>query len=690
MYLISFLKGHAVCRSAAMKKLGFEFWKRVVMIRFELDLFMKKSIFVLLLSVLFVSHASAQFTRKPSPSREPEGVMDKTPDSNKRSLSAINSRADFDLMARIYHSGTPYALPHVMFAIDRRNKGKVYFINSQKYRFHKDFLIANYLVIKGSDFFTDTYVREDRRFIVGTIAWQSPVSRFTFEFWDGDLIPQKLIQEAHDAINKSFYEKVAFKPNSTRHEEYSKNLGIEVISSDEISKNQEYLALNTGRAVGRIHVIDKLDDTVEIGYNEILVLNEVPINLPPVAGIIVSKPSTPLSHVNLLAKGWGIPNAYIKDADKLFKEYDTWFVEFETTMTNYTIKKADSAALDAEQKRRESLGQVFRDAPSNLATTKIETLKLLKKTRSVEYGAKAANLGHIAGARIKGIVVADGFAIPFKYYDDFMKENGFYDRFLDLSIDNDFVHNPKVRRAKLEEFRTAIKAGKFDQKLRDDIIAKWKTVTGGKGVFVRSSSNVEDLPNFSGAGLYETVPNVVSEDALIEAVKTVWASIWNFDAYEARERNFVFHDSARMAVLVQVGVDVDNSGVMVTKDPFDPENKGAVYISAKRGVGIKVVDGKKVAEQILFSPKSNAVQVLTRSQEDTLLRFDDQGGVIEVPIEGARDVLNDKKARELVAAAKAIKQLFGNKKEQDIEWGTKGGTVFIFQSRPFIDYTQLK
>ena len=83
------------------------------------------------------------------------------------------------------------------------------------------------------------------------------------------------------------------------------------------------------KGLGRIHVIAKLDEHVEIGFNEILVLDEVPVALPPVAGIITTKPSTPLSHINLLAKGWGIPNVYIKNAQELFKQYNGWWVEFD-------------------------------------------------------------------------------------------------------------------------------------------------------------------------------------------------------------------------------------------------------------------------------------------------------------------------------------------------------------------------
>jgi len=78
------------------------------------------------LVLIFLSSASlsAQMTRKPSPTREPKGVMSKKPDSSKRYLLEIKTREDFDVMARVYHQNTPYALPHAMFVIDRRKKYK--------------------------------------------------------------------------------------------------------------------------------------------------------------------------------------------------------------------------------------------------------------------------------------------------------------------------------------------------------------------------------------------------------------------------------------------------------------------------------------------------------------------------------------------------------------------------------------
>ncbi|MGI8787661.1 MAG: PEP/pyruvate-binding domain-containing protein [Pyrinomonadaceae bacterium] len=637
---------------------------------------MKKISFILIV-VCFVSSAFAQMSRKPSPTREPVGAMSKKPDSDKRALNEINSREDFDSMARVYHQGTPYALPHAMFIIDRKNKNKIYYVNSQKYRFHKDFLLANYLIARGEDVFTPVYINQDRRFIVGTIAWQKPVEKFTFELWEGDLANPDLIKLAYDTINKTFYTEVAFKPNSITQDENSQNLGIKRISADEIQKNQTYLALNTGKAVGRIHIIEKLDDTVEIGSNEILVLKELPETLPQVRGIIVTKPSTPLSHINILAKGWGIPNVYIKNADKLFKEFDTYWMSLDAKLTYYQIKRAGIEELEKNSDPDET------DAPSDLTATHLASLSEMRKKDSIIYGSKSANLGEMIHAGIPN--VPDGFTVPFYWYKKFMTDNGF-DKIIDnLMDDNDFVHNPRVRRQKLEEFRAQLQNGKFDEKLKAEIIEKWKTELGSQGVFVRSSSNAEDLPNFSGAGLYKSVPNVKEEDKIIEAVKTVWASLWNFEAYESRVRNYVNQDSVYMSALIQVGVDMESGGVMFTKDPFDAENKGAIYISAAWGHNDGVTGNKFVPEQVLYNPKSNAIQVLTLSQQETVLKFGANGDLTETNETINRRILTDKNVRGLVKVANRIKRVFGGVKDQDIEWGIVDGKIYIVQARPYIE-----
>ncbi|HEY2846238.1 MAG TPA: PEP/pyruvate-binding domain-containing protein, partial [Pyrinomonadaceae bacterium] len=316
-------------------------------------------------------------------------------------------------------------------------------------------------------------------------------------------------------------------------------------------------------------------------------------------------------------------------------------------------------------------------------------LRQMRAKDSIAYGSKAANLGELIFKRVPGIVVPDGFGVPYAAYAKFMKDNGFDKIIDDLMDDNAFVHNPRVRRQKLDEFRKTLQNGKFDPALRADIIARWKTQLGGKPVFVRSSSNSEDLPNFSGAGLYSSVPNVRDEDKIIDAVKTVWASLWNFQGYEARVRNYVSQDDVYMSAFIQVGVDMDRGGVMITKDPFDDLNKNAVYISAVCGHNTKVTANDGVPEQVLFNPRSNSVVVMTLSQQKGALRFDPNGDLKEtndVCAAGPKKrVLTDLQARQLARAALLIRSAFPAGKQQDIEWGIIGPRIYIVQSRPYIE-----
>ena len=605
--------------------------------------------------------------------------------SGPKSVPLIKTRAEFDQLARTYNAETPYPLPHVMFVIDRLDKNKIYYVNSRLYTFHKDFVNGTYLSLeRGGEFFENNYLKPNRRFILGTLAYQTPIKRWTYEFWEGDLIPPDQIKLAGDVINGTFFDRVAYKPNSLRQDEASATLtGMERVLQSDIAREQNYQGLNLASGIGRIHIIEKLDEHVEIGSNEILVLSEVPLNLPPVAGIIVTKPSTPLSHVNLLAKSWGIPNAYIKDADKLLKQYDTWWVSLETRRDTYLIKRADLGQIK-EYQRREAEKLKLMTPRFDLAEKRLAPLSQQRARSVITFGAKSANLGEVMNARIPGISVPAGFTVPFYYYDQFIKENGIEDSIAYMRDDQKFVHDPAYRRERLTALRERFKQGKVNQSLRAEILRRVSSEFPGKGLFVRSSSNTEDLPKFSGAGLYDTVPNVRGDDAIIEAIKTVWASLWKFEAYEARERAGIDHTKVFMAVLIQEGINSESSGVMITADPFDRDNRGAIYISAKRGLGIKVVEGKKIAEQIIFRPRTDAVQVLTRSAEESLLTFDEMGGVKEVPITGDRAVLTDEVIRRLVRAATEIKRVFGGR-EQDIEWAYMRGQIYIVQSRPYID-----
>ena len=140
-----------------------------------------------------------------------------------KSVATIKTRAEFDSLAVTYDPNTSYALPHLLYVIDRKDNNKIYYVNTKRYAFHKDFVNGTYLSLeRGREFFENNYLKPNRRFILGTIAYQTPIKRWTFESWEGDLITAEQIKLASEVINESFFTPVAYKPNSIRQEEESR------------------------------------------------------------------------------------------------------------------------------------------------------------------------------------------------------------------------------------------------------------------------------------------------------------------------------------------------------------------------------------------------------------------------------------------------------------------------------------
>jgi hypothetical protein len=613
----------------------------------------------------------------------PQAFATQTRNRPVRSLPGITARADFDSLSRTYYRGRFYALPHVMFVIDRQHSDRVYYVNSKLFAFHKDFVNAHYLSLeRGRVFYENNYSNNNRRFLLGTVAYQTTEDAFTFEFWEGDRLTGKLVGETYKALSGTFFTALRFKPNSTGHEDAASEASVPSLTPAGLAANNEYQPLNHGTGIGQLRILESVTADTVIDRNQIVIFKESPVQLTPLSGIIITEPASPLSHANLLAKSWGIPNAQIKNADRLFKQLEGKYVRLEVGEHEYKLEPADPR--EVTERNRQWVKRTDLMTPrADLRFNRLADLKSLRARDSIRVGAKAANLGELINARRPAITVPPGFAVPFHFYHQFIQSNGLEERLASASEEDRFVHDPVYRKRRLGEMREWITAGRHRPEFAEAVLNKVHHEYGGKGLFVRSSTNAEDLPTFSGAGLYTTVPNVRSDQQLLEAIKAVWASIWNYEAYEARESFGMNHLAVYPGVLIQEGIDADSAGVAITTDPFDPSNRSAVYLNAKRGLGIKVVEGRRVAEQVLYRPDIRAIQVLTRSAEDSMLVFDELGGVREIAIEGNRSVLTDAMVRRLAGAALQIKKVFRGR-DQDIEWLFQRGKLFIVQSRPYV------
>lgn len=627
---------------------------------------------------------SAQTSRKPSlyEYQTREEYNGKTIDLGKpktrlTSLAQINSKKDFNLMSRTFDEGTDYEIPHLIFAIDRENN-KIYYINSLKYLYHEDFV--RYLLNNRNlsrEKINQNYKVPDRQFIFGTLSWLKHEKKFVYEFWEGDVLTDNILQYANKTIKNTFYTNVSFKVNSTLHEKVAHSINIPFITQEDVVKGQSYIALNRGKAKGKLRIVESVENAEDIQPTDILILKETPISIPPVAGIISEQPSTILSHVNILTRSWNVPNIYLRDASKVLKDYNNKYVELEAKQKDYSIKIINKAP------KAKSIDTFREIEMPDITATYLFRLKDLKASDSRYCGAKAANLGAIKN-RINKVIVPDGFAIPFGQYYKFVQKNKLYRRVKEMESLPDFKTNAQIRKQELEKLRAEIVSWEVDKKTAESWVEQWKKQLQGKGVFVRSSSNSEDLPQFSGAGLYTTIPNINNAKDLETAVKTVWASVFNYEAYEARRHAGIPQDGVMMSVFVQESIDSDYSGVMITKDPFDETRKYITYIAAKRGIGIKVVEGKKVAEQVMYSHLSESIQRISKSDEKTELRLNQDGGVSEVRIEENKPVLSDEIILKLVSVGNEIKYLFSSS-TQDIEWAVKDGKIIILQARPYIN-----
>jgi hypothetical protein len=600
----------------------------------------------------------------------------------------IESKAQFDALARTSPGGRYASFPQVMFAIDRAAQGgpRLYFINSRRFEFHLDFVQRTYLSTQDPAALLEAnYSKDNRRFLFGSVLWYPTLKRFGVEFWEGDRLTPELLTLAMSQLQPRFHAPLAFKANSAHQLETAAALpGLQTIDANALFGSRDALVLNAGKATGKLRIIPQLTKDTLLAPDDIAILGEAPLQLSPVAGLITSEFSTPLAHVNLLAKSWRIPNGYIRDAVRRFADLEGKWVRLEARGDAIVLRAATpreiAAAGTATNKRKVQV------AKADLAFRALPSLGELRARDSIRVGAKAANLGEVArgiAGRSTDFSVPPGFAVPFAWYQQFVTANGLDAKIAALLADPRLRQDAAWRRAALTELRQAFAQGTLPDELRAPLEQRRREVIGTGGVFVRSSTNSEDLPGFNGAGLYSSVPNVVDQAGLEAAVRTVWGSVWNDAAFAAREAAGIDHLSVKGGVLVQLGMNAEASGVMITENPFDPAEPDAVFINAKRGLGIRVVEGRRVAEQLLHRSDPEAIQLLTRSTDDAMLTFDANGGVREVAVEAGRVVLTDERARRLAKAGQRVARIFGSK-PQDIEWLLIGDAIHIVQSRPYL------
>ncbi len=476
-----------------------------------------------------------------------------------------------------------------------------------------------------------------------------------------------------------------------------------------ISSQNQVRGLNPGYALGELVVLTTLDEQTVFSPEKIYVLATPPPDLKPVAGLLVVSEGNLVSHVQLLARNLGIPNAVISqrnfDELKVFHGKKIFYAVSPGGMV--LMKTADSMnrdelALFSTTARREDKITVPTNA-LKLSETGILNLRDLRAKDSGKIsGPKAANLGQLKSLFPENVV--EGLVLPFGLFRQHMDQNmpgtsSSYWNYLQETFHTAQQRKNGDTEAKIESYilgrletlRNAIKQMPLMPGFEAELAEKFNAILGKKlgdlPVFIRSDTNMEDLKDFTGAGLNLTVFNVRESDKIKQGIRDVWASPFSERSYQWRQRLLLNPENVYPSILIIPSVDVDKSGVMITTGVFSGEatditlafNRGAA--GAVEGQAAESWTLKSAARQHLLSPGRERRYTTLPAIGGTKKSV----STFEKPILSVQDI-----GRVRLFAQDIRKKLPGTPGIEspgpfDVELGFKDNKIWLFQVRPFVE-----
>jgi hypothetical protein len=582
--------------------------------------------------------------------------------------------------------------------VDREDGDRVYFIDPDRFLLHFQFAMQ-YLndpdktpVGDLGQFNILNYRRDNRRFILAKVVHYLDQGLYTFELAAGDTASADMIEHGYDRVAAAtdIGATLRYRPVSADQEELLPELEgrIPTVRTADVFGAQVYQPLNQGIGYGTLRFRSTATLSGQpLAPTDLVVLDRVPNDLAMVAGIITAEFQTPLAHVGILAKTRGTPNMALRDAwdDATLRSFEGQLVRLEVGAQEFTIDVADP--VDA-QAYWDALRPPAPQVPAHDSITQpMIDVTLAGYEDAIRIGSKAANLGELfqirtTSARDIPTPVAP-FAIPFHHYAAHVAGSG-AQPLIDAVI-ADYAAgtlDPAALERRLFAIKWTIYRAPFSPTLLATldarIRARWPADTKLR---FRSSTNVEDLEDFTGAGLYTSAAARLTDgqEYVANAVKTVWASVWNTQAFIERDFYRVDHQAVRMGVLVHPASEDLANGVALTFNEFSAL-RPAHYINTQLGeVSVTNPTGFAVPEQILYYTwyEEPEYEVITRS---SLL-----GWAVDWPSEVS--LLTDAELDELAEYLTAIQAAFRPRYPDaavDVEWKLGvGRQIQIKQARPF-------
>ena len=499
----------------------------------------------------------------------------------------------------------------------------IYFMNTETHRIHPDF--GDAIGLWEDPLWGQGYLGGEIIYHPNVVAPDGSLGVYLYQFQPMDAYTFGHVARSYEVLAASMPlldDNLAYYPMPRRalplyHRERAlyDDSRINVVLREDILPDVPFLPLNVGEGYGflRLMSLEERPDPRDVAIYE-----TIPNELSRVAGLITTVPQTPLSHVNLRAVQDGVPNAFIRDAlddgdiDDLIGRY----VHYSVTADGYSIRAATPAEVEAYFAASRPPGT--QTPERDLTVTRITGLDDIGFDDWNAFGVKAANVAVLRTLGFPDGTVPDGFAAPFYFYDEFMKHNGFYDDIEEMLEDPDFQSDYDTQEKELKKLRKKIKKGETPEWIIAALTEMHSKYPEGQSLRYRSSTNNEDLPGFSGAGLYDSKtqhPDETEEDGIAKSLKQVYASLWNFRAFTEREFYRVDHLAAAMGVLVHPNYsDELANGVAVSFDPIRMRY-GNYYVNSQLGEDLVTnPDAHSAPEEILLHQGGEYTVLATSNQ----------------------------------------------------------------------------
>ncbi|MFG3280467.1 PEP/pyruvate-binding domain-containing protein [Streptomyces sp. NPDC048111] len=567
-------------------------------------------------------------------------------------------------------SGVLAGHPYLKVVVDRA-ENTWHLLDTQAHPFHVNYIATRVLGMELAEldaeldaFNASVYMDPERRFLLGVLSLHTDEDAegrertfLVLETTEADTMNGELLEYFYEFVRVRVDGRlpVLLKPaNHGQEEELAaiSELRVPRILSHELFGSRVRTALNVGEATGRLRYFRTSEEytaaAAQLGWADIVAMPCLPDDVPRAAGFVNTAPITPLSHTNVLASGWGIPNAIVRDLDQLVEKDDlngAW-VRYRVSEEEITLDRLEQ---EPELRAPAWHQQRIRLEPPKVEDAPVLSLHRLRAADRDRYGTKAANLGelhHVLDSRTADLTAfygrprppredlyghlatrlgltgpsaaelrsraadfvaatvgaPEGVALPFVLQQHFLASSPAIQQGigkLKMALELDAVD---VLDSLCLQLQQLIRQTPVPEAIVRQIGQAFPTApTPDRRLVVRSSSNAEDLPGFSAAGVYDSVTTVHGTDQLLDAVRQVWASLVSPRSVRLRHQVGISLDDTYMGVIIQEYVPASFGGVLVTCNPTRRGDFRNVYLNCTPGSPEQVVDGSVLPQQYLYN-----------------------------------------------------------------------------------------